>query len=118
VHAAPIKAACFIRTHVPVTPAVTMKLYRQIAIWKKVSEKEAIRYNLIEDLAGRKFAHQSMDFFRPSDTYGDILFLEKLFAERIMDDLDQRSWFDSIEDVIQDMDERFARGFRPSPKTA
>jgi len=81
-----------------------MKLYRQIAIWKKVSDDEAIRYNLIEDLGERKFAHQSADTFRPSTRYEEILFLDKLFGSLMTHDLDQRSWFDSIEEAIEDFD--------------
>jgi|EndMetStandDraft_8_1072994.scaffolds.fasta_scaffold161113_1 hypothetical protein len=84
-----------------------MKLYRQIAIWKKISDSEAIRYNLVEDLAERKFTHQNMDFFSPSTTYEQILFLEKLFGDLMAGDLDNRTWFDSIEDAIADIDKDF-----------
>ena len=82
-----------------------MKLYRQIAIWKKISDSEAVRYNLIEDLSERKFAHQSMDFFTPSTTQEQILFLEKLFGDLMTHDLDGRPWFNSIEEAIRDMDQ-------------
>jgi hypothetical protein len=82
-----------------------MKLYRQIAIWKKVSDDEAIRYNLIEDLAARKFAHQSMDVFRPSTTPEQILFLETLFVQLMTHDPGSRTWFDSIEEAVADMDQ-------------
>jgi hypothetical protein len=85
-----------------------MKLYRKVAVWKRVNDSLAVRYQLIEDLTERKFAIQSADYFTPSMAYTGILALEKQFAERLMDDPSEREWSESIERAIEDFDKAFA----------
>jgi hypothetical protein len=84
-----------------------MNLYREIAVWRRVNDSLAVRYQLIEDLSGPKFATQSADYFTPSMTYDDILALEKQFAERLMDDPSEREWSENIGRAIEDFDRHF-----------
>jgi hypothetical protein len=96
----------------PARAGNTMTLYRQVAVWKRVSESEATRYHLIEDLSERKFSVQSKDFFYPSTPYDTLLYLEKLFPDLLMAGVSERTWFDNIEEAVEDFDAGFLSDLR------
>jgi hypothetical protein len=90
-----------------------MKLYRQVAVWARNNDSEAVRYHLIEDLSARKFSVQSVDFFYPSTPYDTILYLEKNFAILLMIKSREPHWSESIEDAVEAFDTNYAKVDRP-----
>jgi hypothetical protein len=85
-------------------------LYREIVVWKRVSDKRAIRYQCFEDLSTRRFAVQSGDWLclpvneevlRQHERQAVELFVEKDVGERC-------GWFGSIERAIEAHDAVFS----------
>lgn len=91
---------------------IDQHLYTEMKIWKRISEREAVRYAILHEPASNGYYLQSADFFRlPLDEAQmrahDRQFVE-LFIETPIAERSQR--FDSIEaaiaaaSVAQDLD--------------
>ena len=85
------------------------KLFREIPVWRKLSESRAVRYNCLEDIENRKFVVQSADFF--SLPIKDTLhaYFSKQFVELFIqiDPEDRKIWSSSLEVAVALHEDQF-----------
>jgi hypothetical protein len=78
-----------------------MKLFRQIAIWSRLDDRRAVRFNCIEDMSVNKFVVQTSDYFYIPIKNEHLSYFDKLFPERFIEvDRSECKWFDSVEEAI------------------
>jgi hypothetical protein len=80
----------------------SMKLYREVAVWKRIDDKRAVKFNCLEDTSLHQFAVQSADFYTVPIKKEIIDDFEKQFVELFIqiDPAERRKWFDSIEEAV------------------
>lgn len=79
-----------------------MNLYQVIDIWKRVSEKELIRYRCFKNLQTNKYSVQSADYYRFPLNSVQVANLEKQFVELFVEQApDERTEsYESIAEAI------------------
>jgi hypothetical protein len=89
---------------------VMENLYKAISVWRRISDTSAIHFNCLENLASKKFAVQSADFFYLPITEDQIISFEKQYLEFLIETSpDERcEWFESLGDAIAAHDRDFS----------
>lgn len=86
-----------------------MILYKAIDVWRRISEKELVRYRCFKDLATSQYSVQSADFYRLPLDLTQVTNLEKqcfeLLAEQ--DPAERAGWFTTLEEAIAHHDREF-----------
>jgi hypothetical protein len=85
-------------------------IFREIQVWKRLSDKSAVRYSCVSDLSAEKYAVQSADFFRIPIDESQIRGFEKQFVELFIEEsvLDRCEWFTTLELAISAHDQEFS----------
>ena len=86
------------------------KLFREINIWKTVSDNELSRFRVFEDFSEHRFFVQGKDFFHypiNEELIKDMAFyaVDSLFQATLNTDVEL---FDSIEEAIKKFEEDFS----------
>lgn len=84
-------------------------LYEELTVWKRINEKEAIRYRCLLNIETKKFSVQSADFYRLPLTQKQILEFQVQFVELICEcDPGERSGsFDTLAGAVAAHDRDF-----------
>jgi hypothetical protein len=87
-----------------------MKLYRSVAIWRRLSGEEGVRYSCFEDLRSGKFCVQSADFFHLPVNVEMVNRADKQFVELFLEiDPEERcTWYDTLRDAITAHEKEFS----------
>jgi hypothetical protein len=87
----------------------SMRLYREVAVWKRIDDKGAVKFNCLEDIDLHQFAVQSADFYTAPIKNAVIDDFEKQFVELFIqiDPAERRKWFDSIEQAVAAHEDNF-----------
>lgn len=84
-------------------------IYKQLNIWKKVSNKQLICYRLFERLSDNSYAVQSVDYFSiPIDEKIFMQFNKQLIELFLETNIEEREkFYSSIEEAIKAFDNDF-----------
>jgi hypothetical protein len=86
-------------------------LFREIAIWKQLDRKRAVKFNCLENLRTGEFAVLHADFHYLPAKAGAVEYFHKQFIERFIEmDLNEgiTAWFTSIEEAISHHEAEFS----------
>jgi hypothetical protein len=86
-----------------------MELFREVMIWKRLSDVSAVRYSCLNDLKTDRYAVQSADFFRLPVEEKQFRTAEKQFVELFIETsvLKRCDWFGSLGDAIRAHEQMF-----------
>ena len=85
------------------------KTYRELAVWKRIDDKGAVKFRCFEDMDSHAFCVQSADFYRlplrvDVSAHFDRQFVE-LFIE--IEPMERCEWFASVEKAIAAHEKKF-----------
>lgn len=85
-------------------------LFKEVAVWKRLSDTSAVRYRCINDLRTNQYAVQSADFFRHPLNGEQFRSFEMQFAELFIEVSahERCKWYDSLEEAINAHDQEFS----------
>jgi len=90
---------------------VSLMLYQELAVWKRLDQRTAVRFRCLMNLTTKKVSVQSADYYHPGDEAKHRVHLENSFVELFCEtDPAQRSGgFDSVEEAVAAFEQGFAR---------
>jgi hypothetical protein len=86
------------------------ELFREVMVWERLDDREAVRFCCLENLDSRMFAVQSADFFclplregAPAQMFRQFI---ELFIE--ISPVERCAWFGSLAEAIADHKRKFS----------